>query len=106
MLHNNGARNEQLSEPDESFFYNNDFFTILGLIVEKVSDMKFEDYVKENILKPLRMERTTYTREDFDKNDNISAVIDEVYASKNDIDIGDKIKIQGLNNAKLRIYGT
>jgi putative ABC transport system permease protein len=44
--------------------------------------------------------------EDFDKSDNISAVIDDVYASKNDIDIGDKIEIDGLNNAKLRILGT
>ncbi|GAG61191.1 unnamed protein product, partial [marine sediment metagenome] len=44
--------------------------------------------------------------EDFDKNDNISAVIDDVYANKNDIEIGDKIEIDGLNDAKLRILGT
>ncbi len=41
-----------------------------------------------------------------DKNDNISAVIDDVYANKNDIEIGDKIEIDGLNDAKLRILGT
>lgn len=44
--------------------------------------------------------------EDLDKNDNISAVIDDVYANKNDIEIGDKIEIDGLNDAKLRILGT
>ena len=44
--------------------------------------------------------------EDLDKNDNISAVIDDVYANKNDIKIGDKIEIDGLNDAKLRILGT
>ncbi len=44
--------------------------------------------------------------EDLDKNDNISAVIDDVYANKNDIDIGDKIEIDGLNDAKLRILGS
>jgi len=44
--------------------------------------------------------------ENFDKDDNISSVIDDVYANKNDIEIGDKIEIDGLNNAKLRIEGT
>jgi len=44
--------------------------------------------------------------EEIDKNDNISAVIDDVYANKNDIEIGDKIEIDGLNDAKLRILGT
>ena len=44
--------------------------------------------------------------EDIDKYDNISAVIDDVFASKNDIDIGDKIKIDGLNNAELTLLGT
>lgn len=70
MLHINGARNEQFSGPDVSFFYNNDFFTILGLIVEKVSGVKFENYIRENILKPLGMERSTYTREDYEKDNN------------------------------------
>ncbi len=44
--------------------------------------------------------------EDLDKNDNISAVIDDVYANKNNIEIGNKIEIDGLNDAKLRILGT
>ncbi|MFX1340858.1 MAG: ABC transporter permease [Promethearchaeota archaeon] len=44
--------------------------------------------------------------DDFDRDDNISAVIDDVYASKNNIDIGDKIDIDGLNHAKLKIDGT
>jgi len=70
MLHINGARNEQFSEPDRNFFYNNDFFTVLGLIVEKISGMKFKDYVKENILKPLGMNRTTYIKEDYEKDIN------------------------------------
>lgn len=70
ILHINGARNEQFSDPDTNFFYNNDFFTVLGLIVEKVSGMKFEDYVKEKILKPLGMNRTIYTREDFEKDED------------------------------------
>jgi CubicO group peptidase (beta-lactamase class C family) len=70
ILHINGARNEQFSDPDINFFYNNDFFTILGLIVEKVSGMKFEKYVKDKILKPLGMQRTIYTREDFEKDEN------------------------------------
>lgn len=76
LLHINGARNEQFSDPDMNFFYNNDFFTVLGLIVEKVSGLKFENYVKENILNPLEMNRSTYTKEDFEKvNDKLTGYI-------------------------------
>ena len=44
--------------------------------------------------------------ENFDKDESISAVIDQTFAEKNSLDIGDKIKIDGLNDAKVKIMGT
>ncbi|MFX0186426.1 MAG: ABC transporter permease [Candidatus Hodarchaeota archaeon] len=43
--------------------------------------------------------------ENFDKNENNTAVIDSLFAEKNDIDIGDEIEIDGLNNAEINILG-
>ncbi|MFX1233412.1 MAG: serine hydrolase [Promethearchaeota archaeon] len=67
MLHVNGAFNELFDKPDKVFFYNNDMFTCTGLIIEKLTNMKFEDYIKENILKPLEMNRSTYLKQDFER---------------------------------------
>lgn len=70
MLHINGAINEAVDEPDKVFLYNNDMFTCLGLIVESVSEMPFEKYIRENILRPIGMNRTTYLREDYESDEN------------------------------------
>ena len=70
MLFINGAGNEAVDIPDKKFFYNNDMFTCLGLIIEKVSGMRFEEYIRENILKPLGMNRSTYLREEYDNDNN------------------------------------
>ena len=70
MLHVNGATAENVDEPDKVFLYNNDMFACLGLIVESVTGMKFEEYVRKNIFKPLNMNRTTYLREDYENDDN------------------------------------
>ncbi len=70
MLFINGAGTEVVDIPEKCFFYNNDMFTCLGLIIEKVSGMRVEEYIRENILKPLGMNRSTYMREDYDNDNN------------------------------------
>ena len=67
FLHINGAKEEVAAEPGKRFFYFNSGFTLLGEIVERVSKMKYVDYVKEKILKPLKMNRSTFLKEDFEK---------------------------------------
>ena len=42
--------------------YSNYATAVAGYIVELVSGRPFEDYVNENILKPLKMERSTFTQ--------------------------------------------
>lgn len=46
------------NRPERGFTYNNSNYLVLAAIVEKVSKMSFEDYLKVNILEPLGMDNT------------------------------------------------
>lgn len=50
------------------FSYSNVGYSLLALIVEKVSGQSYEQYLYENLWKPAGMETTGYTRPNFDKN--------------------------------------
>ena len=45
-------------EPGEKFSYSNSGPLILGLIIEKISGMSYDEYVKKNITEPAGMENT------------------------------------------------
>ena len=49
-----------LFEPGEAMIYNNSAYFFLGLIIEKVSGMPYEDYLRKTIFEPLGMENTFY----------------------------------------------
>ncbi len=67
-----------LGEPGTEFSYSNDAYALLGAIVERVSGMPYDEYVTENILKPLNMTSST-----FDLNRVIHAEdVTTLYASK------------------------
>lgn len=55
----NGAQDEIVFAPGEHFFYNNAAWRMLGAIVQEVSGMPFHEYVTENVIRPLGMQRTT-----------------------------------------------
>lgn len=44
-----------IKEPGSVCRYSNEGYNLLGYIVERVSGMSYEDYIKENILEPLEM---------------------------------------------------
>ena len=48
-------------EPGERFNYSNPAFNALALIIEKVSGMKWQDYIKKNIMGPAAMKTSTIT---------------------------------------------
>jgi CubicO group peptidase (beta-lactamase class C family) len=52
-------------KPNEKFQYSNTGYALLGLIIERVSKMKYEDFLKKNIFKPLKMENTLVYRSRF-----------------------------------------
>lgn len=49
-----------LFQPGEQFKYNNTGYVFLGYIVEKVSGMKYDEYVRSRILAPLGMNDSGY----------------------------------------------
>lgn len=53
--------------PGTRFSYSNYGFGLLGLAVERVSGMSFEDYVQKNVLSPLGMNDTTFDQTHIDK---------------------------------------
>ena len=54
-------QHEFLFEPGEAMIYNNSAYFILGLIIEKITERTYEDYLKEEIFKPLGMHNTYYS---------------------------------------------
>jgi CubicO group peptidase (beta-lactamase class C family) len=50
-----------LFEPGEALIYNNSGYFLLGLIIEKVSGMSYEEYLNEQIFGPLGMNHTFYS---------------------------------------------
>lgn len=48
-------------EPGERFNYSNPAFNALALIIQKVSGMKWQDYIKKNIMMPAGMKTSTIT---------------------------------------------
>jgi CubicO group peptidase (beta-lactamase class C family) len=48
-------------EPGERFNYSNPAFNGLALIIEKVSGQKWQDYIKEKIMRPAGMQASTIT---------------------------------------------
>ena len=51
---------EQNFSAGEKYAYSNMGYSLLGMLIEKVSGVKFKTYIKQNILKPLRMSNTSY----------------------------------------------
>ena len=62
LFHLSETKTEIFFKPGEKFFYNNDMFTLLGMIIEKVTGKTFEEVLSEEILKPLEMIRATVDR--------------------------------------------
>jgi CubicO group peptidase (beta-lactamase class C family) len=47
-------------KPGSEYEYSNSGFSLLGLVIEKVTGLKFEKYIDQNIFKPLRMKTAHY----------------------------------------------
>lgn len=58
----NGSSEERHSSPGNKLLYWNEGYTILGKLVEELSGKSYSHYVQENILTPLGMQRSVFTR--------------------------------------------
>ena len=71
MIFINSAKEEVLVEPGKKYYYCNSGFALLGAIIEKVSGVKYEEYIKQNILMPLDMTHSLFTKEDYEKETDV-----------------------------------
>jgi CubicO group peptidase (beta-lactamase class C family) len=53
-------RAEQVLPPGARFHYSNLAFALLGIVVERTSGMSYPDYVRDRLLRPLGLERTSF----------------------------------------------
>lgn len=58
---------ELLFNPGDTFSYCNTNYLMLGLIVEDISGMSYEDYLRINMFKPLNMNSTGFAYEEVNK---------------------------------------
>ena len=61
----NGAQDEVTFPPGEHFFYHNAAWRMLGHIVQEKSGMPFHRYIKEKVMNPLGMRRSTMNTDEF-----------------------------------------
>lgn len=62
-----------VAKPGERYFYLNEGYVLLGMIISKVSGMGYEEFVKKRILKPLGMGRSYFTREEVERDSDVAA---------------------------------
>ncbi len=73
----NGAKEYIHSKPGEHLHYQNDGFAMLGRIIEVVSNLSLNDFITDNILKRLNMNRSTFLPEIYNKLDNVATAYEE-----------------------------
>jgi len=69
-----GLEFDLLGEPGTQFSYSNDSYALLGTIVQRVSGISFEKFVKDNILVPCGMEHTCFEIDELKDYDNITSL--------------------------------
>jgi CubicO group peptidase (beta-lactamase class C family) len=67
--HVQGSTDERMTD-EERFFYYNAGFTMLGLVVEAASGQDYPEYVREHIHDPLSMDRSGFSEEAFEADDD------------------------------------
>ncbi|ACB86279.1 serine hydrolase domain-containing protein [Natranaerobius thermophilus] len=63
-----------LGSPGEYTSYSNDCYALLGKIIEEVSGKSYQDYISENFLKPLNMNRSTFSLDEVLHSDNVTSL--------------------------------
>ncbi|MFW9777882.1 MAG: serine hydrolase [Candidatus Heimdallarchaeota archaeon] len=76
-FHMNDAKKEVLNAPRKKFYYFNGGFTILSQIISKVAGVSYEQYMREKIFSPLGMKRSTFSRDELEKDKDASRAYGE-----------------------------
>jgi CubicO group peptidase (beta-lactamase class C family) len=68
----NETERTYLGKPGEYICYNNDMFLLLGAIIEQVTGENYQDYIRNLLLKPLKMNRTMYSLRELHSFENVT----------------------------------
>lgn len=61
-----------VTKPGQRWFYLNEGYMLLGHIIEQCSGLAYEDYIRENILKPIGMNRSVYRKADVERDQDVA----------------------------------
>lgn len=87
----NESGGERHSPPGNRFFYWNEGYTMLGRIIERITDSPYPEYVTKNILEPLGMDRAFFfEKEVFDDPDHATPYYRELDGSNTPSRISDE----------------
>lgn len=64
---NDSFKQELMFMPGDGYNYSNIGYSLLGIIIEKVSDMTYEQFLYKYLWKEAKMENTGYTRPSYDE---------------------------------------
>lgn len=78
VILNNLYLSELQFEPGQAYDYCNTNYYLLGLIIEQVSGISYENYLEENIFKPCMMQSTSMVAEESDAKGHGSAESGEI----------------------------
>lgn len=70
--HTNAAKYELVDLPGKRFIYCNTNYSLLAKVIEAVYGDSFENYMNENVFKPLKMTRSFYNVQNLSKFSNIT----------------------------------
>jgi CubicO group peptidase (beta-lactamase class C family) len=72
LIFMNGAEDWAISRPGERHAYLNEGYILLGAIIEKASRSDYAHYVKDHILTPLQMNRSTFLEDEVAQDDDVA----------------------------------
>ena len=67
-----GAEDWAISKPGQRHAYLNEGYIMLGAIIEKITEVDYAHYVKDHILEPLKMNRSSFLEDDIVKDNDVA----------------------------------
>ena len=68
------AKYTLLGAPGTQFSYSNESYALLGIVIERVSGVPYEEYILENILKPAGMHNSVFHLEELSGHEDIATL--------------------------------
>ena len=68
------AQQWALAKPGERYLYSNEGYALLGYVIQKCAGISYDEYITSNILAPLGMTRSYFSREDVEADHDVATL--------------------------------